>query len=248
MLVSERQLKIIELIKKNGSVQVEKLAQQLNVSKMTIRRDLEKLDEVGMVERCHGGAVAKTEVTYAVKQISNRKEKELLAEKCLEYISEGSTIYLDAGTTVYAIAKLIRNMKDVMVVTTDLEIAQLLKDGSVELIICGGYVQKSTGSVMGYYATTMMEDFRFDVGFFGASFVDENFQVLTPTMDKAFLKRQIVAQCQQSFLVVDDSKFKKQAMTRINQFSDYTGVITNYEFSKSEIALLDKMDARIISV
>ena len=76
MLAAERQSIIVELIHENGSVQVEELALQLNVSPMTIRRDLMKLQEDNKVERCHGGAVAKQEVTYEDKQTSHKEEKE----------------------------------------------------------------------------------------------------------------------------------------------------------------------------
>ena len=79
MLAAERQTKIIGLIEERGSVQVEELAQELKVSAMTIRRDLVKLEETGRIERCHGGAVAKQEVSYEDKQIRNKREKYKIA-------------------------------------------------------------------------------------------------------------------------------------------------------------------------
>ena len=75
MLAAERQAMIVELIRENGSVQVDELARELNVSSMTIRRDLVKLENSNMIERCHGGAVAKQEVAYEKKQTSNKKSK-----------------------------------------------------------------------------------------------------------------------------------------------------------------------------
>jgi len=237
MLMAERQLKILGMIQDNGSVQVEELAKKLDVSHMTIRRDLEKLQKDGLIERCHGGAVNKTEVNYAVKSVSNHTQKEKIALKAAEFIRSGTTIFLDAGTTTYEIAKHIMEYENMTVVTNDLEVALLLKSSRVELFICGGYIQKSTGSAVGYYATQMMENFRFDMGFFGAA-----------AIDKAFLKRQLAHQCQQSFLVVDDSKFNRQGMNFINKLSDYTGIITDHEFKETEKTLLRKEGARIITV
>ena len=75
MLAAERQAMIVELIRENGSVQVDELARELNVSSMTIRRDLVKLENSNMIERCHGGAVAKQEVAYEKKQTSNKKKQ-----------------------------------------------------------------------------------------------------------------------------------------------------------------------------
>lgn len=248
MMMAERQIKILNMIQEGGSVQVEELAKKLNVSPMTIRRDLERLQNERLIERCHGGAVSKTEVAYADKSVKNHRQKESIAKKCTEFIREGTTVYLDAGTTTFEIARHMMDMENMTVVTNDLEIALLMKNSRAELILCGGYVQKSTGSTFGYYATQMMEDFRFDTGFFGAAAINEEFHVLTPTIDKAFLKRQLVRQCQQSFLSVDDSKFNRQGMNRINCLADYTGVITDHEFKEHDKTALKKQGVRIISV
>lgn len=248
MMMAERQIKILNMIQEDGSVQVEELAKELDVSPMTIRRDLEKLQKEGLIERCHGGAVSKTEVAYADKSVKNHGQKVLIAVKCVEFIREGTTVYLDAGTTTYEIAKRIMDMENMTVITNDLEIALLMKNSKAELILCGGYVQKSTGSTLGYYTTQMIEDFRFDTGFFGAAAISGEYYVLTPTTDKAFLKRQLVKQCRQSFLAVDDSKFYRQGMNRINCLADYTGIITDHEFKEQENAALQKKGVRIISV
>ena len=152
MLAAERQSKIIEMTERKGSVQVEELASELKVSAMTIRRDLVKLQEEGKLERCHGGAVAKQEENYAQKQTSNKNEKEKIAGMCASFVAEGDIIFLDAGTTTYEIAKRIKGIKNTLIVTNDLEIARLLEDGEPELFICGGRVQKSTGSMFGRYA------------------------------------------------------------------------------------------------
>jgi DeoR/GlpR family transcriptional regulator of sugar metabolism len=246
MLMTERQQEIVRLITENGSVLVEELAKELNVSTMTIRRDLEHLDEKGVVERCHGGAVAKNEVTYEQKQSSNQKEKMALAKIAAALVKEGDTVYLDAGTTTYEVAKLLANIEDLMVVTNDLEIARLLRNTQVELMLCGGYVQKSTGSMLGYYATAMMENFRFDIGFFGAASIDDEFCVLTPTVDKAFLKQQLARQCQEAYLVVDDSKFHKEGTTKVYHLSALTGVITNHQLTKDEEKSAEKTGIHIL--
>ncbi len=247
MFAAERQAMIIELIQKNGSVQVDELAQELKVSSMTIRRDLVKLQEDGKIERCHGGAVAKQEVTYADKRTSHKREKEQIADMCVSLVSEGDTVFLDAGTTTYEIARRIKDIKGILMVTNDLEIAGLLKNSEADLFICGGRVQKSTGSMYGRYATDMLADFKFDVGFFGAASINDDFEVTTPTAEKMWLKRYTPMQCEKSYLVVDHSKFGRQAMTRINHLGDYTGVITDKEFSGEEQRRLEKLNAVVIN-
>ena len=248
MLAAERREKITELLDKNGSVQVEDLARESEVSTMTIRRDLLKLQENGKIERCYGGAVAKQEITYVDKQTSNHKEKAAIAERCAEYVMPGNTVFLDAGTTTYEIAKRIMDVPDILVVTNDLEIAQLLKNSSVELYICGGYIQKSTGSMFGHYAMQMLEDFKFDIGFFGAASINNVFEVMTPTIAKKWLKRKTTNQCGKSYLAVDSSKFGRQAMAKINCLSDYSAVVTGRTFTQKEQLTLQQMGAVVVNV
>ncbi len=247
MLAAERQSIIMEQIEKQGSVQVDELAQALNVSAMTIRRDLTKLEKDMKIERCHGGAVAKQEMSYADKQTCNQDAKRRLAQLCLPLVQAGSSVFLDAGTTTYEIARLIKDIPGILIVTNDLEIAQLLKNSQAELFICGGNVQKTTGSMFGYYAVQMLADFKFDTGFFGAASINDDFEVLTPTSEKMWVKRQTPKQCTRSYLVADESKFGRQAMTKINHLGDYTGVVTNKMFSPDEWKQLKKLKAQIIA-
>lgn len=246
MLAAERQAMIVELIKENGSVQVDELAKELDVSAMTIRRDLVKLQNSNMIERCHGGAVAKLEVAYEAKQTSHKNSKEAIAKKCMQYVKTGDSVFLDAGTTTCEIARMIRHIPEIIIVTNDLEIAQVLKDSEAKVYICGGLLQKETGSLFGRYATDMLKDFRFDVGFFGAASVNEDFQVTTPTHEKMWLKRQVPKQCARSYLVVDQSKFGKQSMTWINQLEDYTGVVTDRRFTLEELEKIHDRGVKII--
>lgn len=248
MLAAKRQEMIIELIRENGSVQVDELAKELNVSSMTIRRDLVKLQNSNMIERCHGGAVAKQEVAYEAKQTSHKNSKEAIAKKCVEFIRPGDSVFLDAGTTTCEIAKLIQEIPDIIIVTNDLEIAQLLRTSEAKVYICGGVVQKETGSLFGRYATEMLKDFRFDIGFFGAASVNEDFQVTTPTHEKMWLKRQVPKQCTRSYLVVDQSKFGRQSMSWINQLEDYSGVITDREFTLEEQERLVERGVKIVGI
>jgi DeoR/GlpR family transcriptional regulator of sugar metabolism len=248
MLPAERHLKIIELISKNGSVQVEELAKTLDVSLMTIRRDLEKLKQDGRIDRCHGGAIIKREVPYTEKRVLETDVKQKIAEQCAKLIKKGSAVYLDAGTTTYEIARAIKDFSALTVVTNDIEIARLLMDSTLNLIICGGSIQKSTGSMVGALANQMMENLRVDVAFMGAMSIDDHYNVLTPTMDKAVMKQTICKNSKEKYLVVDSSKFGRQALININHLSDYTGIITNKRFTLEEEKKIKEMRITIIPI
>lgn len=245
MLAAERHLKIIEIISKNGSVQVEELAKLLDVSLMTIRRDLEKLRQEGRIDRCHGGAVIKKEVPYVEKLALEKDVKHLIAEQCARLVRKGNVVYLDAGTTTFEVAKALCDIPNITVITNDLEIAKLLITSTVNLIICGGTVQKSTGSMVGALANQMMENFRVDIAFLGAQSIDDNYNVLTPTMDKATMKQTICRNSKEKYLVADQSKFGRQALVKINHLSDYTAVITNKSFTEEEDKKLREMRVTI---
>ena len=247
-LAADRREQIEQRINSNGSVTVDELASFFLVSPMTIRRDLIQMQRDGKLERCYGGAVAKREITYCEKQINQRDEKIKIAQVCASYIRAEDNIFLDAGTTTYEIAKLIRNRNGIFVATNDLEIARLLSDSKIELFLLGGTLQKETGSVCGNYAIRMLNDLKFDIGFFGTAAINNEFEVMTPTENKMWLKRNALQQCQRSYLAVDATKFGRQAVRKINHLSDYTGIVTNRKFAPAEYSKLKEQGIIFISV
>ena len=248
MLPVERQSKIIEMISNNGSVQVDELARLLDVSLMTIRRDLEKMKQEGKIDRCHGGAIVKREVPYTEKRELEPEGRHRIAEQCILLLKKGQVVYLDAGTTTYEIAKRLFDIPNLTIITNDLEIARLILQSNANLIICGGVVQKSTGSMIGAMANMMMDNLRVDIAFLGAQSIDDQYNVLTPTMDKAVMKQTICRNTKEKYLVVDSSKFGRQALIKINHMSDYTAVITNKKFTSEEEKKLRELRATVISV
>ena len=248
MLQIERHKRIIDIISQKGSAKVDDLAIALNVSLMTIRRDLEKLSQEGRIDRIYGGAIMKKETPYKEKKVFETEVKSKIAQMAVECVKPGDAVYLDSGTTSYEIAKLIMNIPEISVTTNDIEIARLLIDSNVDLNICGGNVQKSTGSVIGQLANQILENLRFDISFFGAMTIDDEFNVLTPTMDKAIMKRIICKNSRERYLVIDQSKFGREAFVKINHLSDYTAVITEKKFGIEEQRELRNMRITIIEV
>ena len=248
MLAEERISKIIGIIKSKGTVRVDELARELDVSLMTVRRDLERLKNEGVLERCHGGAILKKEVSYKEKQTLQIDKKIKIAQRCAKLVRKGDTVFLDAGTTTYEIAKQICDIPSIAIITNDIEIARFLLETNVHLILCGGTVQKSTGSMVGDFAIQMMEDVRTEIAFIGAASIDDEFNVLTPTSNKAVFKRTACKYANRSYLVVDSTKFGKQALLKVNHLSDYTGVITDRVFSDKENEKIKKNNINIISI
>lgn len=253
MLSTERMENIIQHLKQEKFATVEELARIMNVSTMTIRRDLNRLSELGEVERCHGGAhlVKKlvSEIDFNVKKEQHHQEKLAIARKALSLIEENDTIYLDSGSTICELAELLCDFdKKVFVVTNDLNTAMILSESHVELTIVGGNIQKRTKSIFGHASEQFLRQYHFSKAFIGGSSVDEQFNLYSPTYDKAYLKRMILELCNQCYLLLDSSKFHSQSMCLVDNLGQFGNLITDNEFSFEEIQKMKELNVNLISV
>lgn len=245
--ISERREAIVERIAENGRLSVETLAKQFGVSAMTIRRDLAVLEKMGAVTRTHGAATLSKETYYRQKMALNVDEKQAIARTAAEYIQAGDTIFLDAGTTTFEIARLITDVPSLTIITDDIKIAFFLSQSSdADVMCCGGLIQKETGCIFGHFANQMLAYIQMTKAFIGAASINSQFAVLTPTVDKVSLKRLIISNSEESYLVVDSSKFNRRALMKINTLAQYTAVITTKQFNEQEGKLLKKMGARLL--
>lgn len=234
MLSAERRTKILELIRTEGNVEVKNLATRLAVSLMTVRRDLETLEEKGLLVRTHGGAVLpgpeNTEVPYHTKRLSHAEEKRRIARKALELICDGDTLILDSGSTTLEIARLSRWKKGLTVITTDLKIAlELGNQPGIKVFCTGGLVQTGVYTLLGSQAIQFLRGFNAQKAFLGASAVDLKAGITTPTPEKAPVKKAIVEAAREVVLVADHTKFGKVAFAQICPVERIKTVITDRE-------------------
>ena len=251
MLAEQRLSQILEIIKQNDFAEVEELALLLNVSTMTIRRDLQKLDDRGLVQRRHGGAAAlsimKNEQSYSDKKASNLREKESIANAAEEFVKDGDSIYLDGGTTVLHTARKLKSKKNLTVVTSDLMTALELSETDIELILIGGRLQAATKTTGGVLAVEMLKKLRLTTAFIGTSSVNRDFDLFTPTPEKSCLKRTAMEISQRCYLLADSGKFFSQSLHCWGAMSDFTGVITDRVFSAAEKKLIKQKKIAVIS-
>ena len=145
MLALERQKKILEILEREGSVMVSKLSAELSVTDETVRRDLEKLEAKEMLRRTHGGALplegGSYEPSLEKRKNLNLDSKKAIAYRALDFIASGDSVFLDASTTTFFMAKEIKNMKNVTVITNSLRfINELSEDGGIKVIAIVGTV------------------------------------------------------------------------------------------------------------
>ena len=252
MFSNERLQRICDLVNERGSVRVTELSALLDVSEVTVRRDLELLSKEKRLQRTHGGAVSVhpvgEEIT-APELIRSRRhadEKRLIAHAAYEMIKDRDTIFMDGSSTVNELAGLIarRDDKRLIIITPSIGVLLTLKEcGSASVIMLGGEVNYRIGHVEGTLTTESIRNMRADKCFIGVNGIDQSFGFSFPRLIEIDLKCGMMKSSRQSIVLADHSKFGKVYMSRLSERCDF--VITDtrlkdydYEWLTNESTLL----------
>jgi DeoR/GlpR family transcriptional regulator of sugar metabolism len=232
MTANHRREKIFELIKEDGSAKVVSLAKIFKVTEPTIRQDLEKLEEDGMVIKEHGGAYLKN-VDLNVSTVSlanqeNMDKKEAIAQKCLEFIEPGDTIILDSGSTSSEIAKKLKGFKGLTVITNALNIALLLgAEPGIEVIVTGGEFKPPTLSLTGQKAADFFEGINAQKLFLATAGISLKAGLTYPSISDLVVKKAMIEAAEVTYLVADSTKFGKSAFASLGALSMINYIITD---------------------
>ncbi len=248
--LEQRQKFILEEIEKRGSVSVLKLAETLDVSDMTIRRDLTELEKVGLVRRIHGGAMNARgrgyEPPLALRSTENKAIKERIGRYAAEFVAEGDSIALDIGSTIYEVAAGLNDTRNITIVTPSIPIASLFFDRSdVRLILPGGIVRSGETSLIGDIAYRVLHDIFVDRLFLGVGAVDSKAGLTEYNMDDTSIKQIMIQNAKEVVVVADSSKFEKVAFTFICTFESIHHFITNETPPKALITSLKEHEVSI---
>lgn len=232
MLPTQRKEKILELLKEDGSAKVIDLARIFKVTEVTIRQDLEKLEKEGLVIREHGGVHFKN-VTDQVKKFElvhqeNLKEKEIIAKKCLEFISPGDTIILDSGSTTTEIAKKISSISGLTVITNALNIAMILgANPNIQLVMTGGEFKPPTLSLTGQKAADFFSGLNAQKLFLATAGISLKAGLTYPSISDIVLKKAMIHAADTTYLVADSTKIGKSAFASLGALSLIDYIITD---------------------
>lgn len=218
---------IMEYLKIHNLVTVEQLVVATEASPATIRRDLIKLDQQGVISRTHGGVTLNrfipVQPTTSEKLHKSFIEKQRIAKTAAQLIKAGDSIALDAGTTTREIAKRITQIP-VRVITSDLHIALFLSEfKQIEVTIIGGKIDNSSQSCIGEHGRSLLEQINPDIAFISCNSWSLNKGVTAPTEDKALIKSSFAAKADRVILVADSSKYNCHSLftaIALNRFSD----------------------------
>lgn len=220
----ERKPRLLQYIQQNQRASVQVLSEVFQVSESTIRRDLKELEEAQLLKRTHGGAVslesANIEPAIIDKEDLFREEKAAIAREAAELIRPGDTLLLDAGTTTLHLAREIRRMSDIRVVTNSLLVLNELKDcRDIEVSLTGGMLRPETQAFVGPITEAALDMIRVDKAFIAMNGIDARAGLTTPNMVEAAAKRKMMDIANEVVLLADHSKFGKVAFAKVAELS-----------------------------
>ncbi len=231
MLTEERFTKILSILESMGSVTVQQLMKELDASESTIRRDLTALDARGLLNKVHGGAMVKNAAYSTVDDnVLNRKnrnaaQKEIIGKYAASLIEPGDFIYLDAGTTTECIIDHLPS-RDAVFVTNAITHAKRLAEAGCTVYILGGEFKAVTEAIVGEEAVATLEKYNFTKGFFGANGISIAKGFSTPEVKEALVKRKALANCKESYVLADESKFSQISSVTFGGFESATVLTT----------------------
>lgn len=231
MSQTERLREIQIIARRDGKVSVEGLAAQFEVTLQTIRRDLTELAEQGKLQRVHGGAILPSTVAnigYQDRRDLNDAAKAAIAQGVVRDIPNGCSIFLNIGTTTEAVARALLGHRDIMVLTNNLNVANILVDNpNCEVIVVGGLLRRADGGLVGTVTMQAIAQFKFDLAVISCSALDDDGDMLDFDIQEVGVSQAILKQARRSYLVADQSKFRRCAPARIGSLAQMDAFYTD---------------------
>lgn len=227
-MFNDRQQQIVDLITTDGEIKIAELKDRFAVTEMTIRRDLEKLEQRGIVRRTFGGAISVgKDVSLSERAGTHVEEKKRIGKVAAALIQPGESIFIDGGSTTLQIARHLPTGAPFTVVTNALNVASELIEKKIPVIVIGGIVRDSTLSMSGPMAIEAISKMAFDRAFLGASGLNKRDGFGNSNMFEAELKRVAITRSAETSIVLDHSKFGTNSLVSFTEIGHVRRMITD---------------------
>lgn len=248
----ERLRGIMKILEKENRVLITDLCKTFNTTSVTIRKDLDLLESEGALKRTHGGAILHKPLFHGLalneKEKLHADEKERIANEAVKLISEGDVVMLDSGSTTTQLARKMKELKNITVITNAINIALELASSELEIILTGGSFQKKSSTLIGPLADEILGKISADKLFHGVDGIDFEIGLTTADITEANTSRVMMQRSSENILLVDSSKFGRRSLGVICQIKEINKIITTKEMDKAEIHKLADMGVEIVIV
>ncbi|HEY7119137.1 MAG TPA: DeoR/GlpR family DNA-binding transcription regulator [Tepidisphaeraceae bacterium] len=254
MIIAERQSRLQQLLAQRGMADMETLAAELRVSSSTVRRDLEALEQQGLVKRTHGGVVwvggdqknsGSRPYAFDQRMGYQQEAKRAIARAARALVSPGQTVLIDGGTTTFYLAQELLG-QPLQLVTNSLPIANLfLNDDNVELILTGGLMYPRYGVLLGPTAENVLSTIHTKTLFLSVAGI-HNRALYNQNLLLVQSERRMMEQAQEVVLLADSGKFGQQALSRLGELSEVDVVVTDKGISPEQRQEVEGAGCRVI--
>lgn len=231
LALSSRQQLILAIARKTGSVGVDDLSSQFEVTPQTIRKDLNELCDARHLTRTHGGAMLSSgvkNVAYEARQVIALTEKQMIGRQAASLIPNNCSLFINIGTTTEEVARALVFHEGLLVITNNIHVATILSPiPTIEVIVVGGMVRKADGGIVGESAIDTIRQFKVDHAVMGVSAIDEDGALLDFDYREVRAAQAILSNSRRAILVADNMKFSRSAPVRIGHMADIDIFVTD---------------------
>lgn len=251
--IAERHKYILETLNKNGFVKVTDIAKDLNVTSVTIRKDLKNLEEKKLLYRTHGSASPvnpiTSDVNVSVKEKIKTDEKKRIADAACKLIVENDSIIIASGSTVNIFAEALNPIGHLTVVTSSLKTSIILNNkNDVDVIQLGGTVRKSSFSVIGDFAARTLDVLNCSKLFFGVDGIDLEYGVTNSNIEEAILNKKMMEASLRTIILTDSTKFGRRGFGKICNLDKVDVIITDSGIPEAMVKAIEESGIELIVV
>lgn len=250
--ISARQQAILDFIREHGAVQVEPLAEQFEVTPQTIRRDLNQLYDLDLLQRVHGGAVISDSVEnlgYNARKTLMTDEKAAIAKQVAELVPDNSSLFINIGTTTEMVARYLTNHKGLLVITNNINVASMLWPmRNNEVMVASGTIRHEDGGIVGPSTVDFVNRFKVDYAVIGCSAIDEEGEILDYDSREVSVTQTIIERSRSVILAIDSMKFNRRAPAKIADLRQIDYLVTDNDPSPEFKHLCQINDVKLQAV
>ena len=253
LYTSQRRNEILRMLKEQGSISVNQLAEEFQVSGTTIRLDLTALEKTGLICRTHGGAMLNTSIEREplIQERKNHAEKERIAQEAVSLIHENDTILIDTGTTMHALANALAAsaINRLRVYSNDLDVLRVLEvKEAFELHLMGGVIRNGFHYTQGNQVIAELSNYHFEKMFLATSAISLRSGLTTANSDLAAMKAAMITASKKVILLTDSSKMHHVLFQRFADLEAVDTLITDSGLSGEDAAALEKVVGELLVV